>query len=70
MCSHVREGVRFGVRTGALTIEGDGLIGRTRGRPAKVGDITDIMSRAGFTGRWFTQSDTPATVFALLGVEP
>lgn len=70
MVQPVREGIRFGIRTGALILEGDGLVGRTRGTPAKVGDITDIMARAGFSGRWFTQSDSPATVFALFGVEP
>lgn len=66
----VREGVRFGLRAGALTLDGDCLVGETRGKPAKIGDVGDIIARAGFTGRWFTQSDSPATVFALLGVEP
>jgi len=65
----VREGIRFGLRSGALVLEDGGLVGQTRGRPAKLGDIADIMLRAGFTGRWFAQSD-PETVFALLGVEP
>jgi hypothetical protein len=66
----VREGIRFGLRTRALTLEEGALVGRTRGTPARLGDVRDIMAKAGFTGRWFTQSDSPATVFALLGVEP
>ena len=66
----VREGLRFGLRHGALTIEHGGLLGQTRGRPARMGDVTVLVAKAGFTGRWFTQSDSPATVFALLGVEP
>lgn len=66
----VREGLRFGLRCGALTLEDGGLTGNTRGRPARLGDVTTLVARAGFTGRWFTQSDSPATVFALLGVEP
>lgn len=66
----VREGLRFGLRTGALTLDDEGLVGHTRGKPSGLGDIATLINRAGFTGRWFTQSDSPATVFALLGVEP
>lgn len=66
----VREGLRLGLRTGALTMEGGALTGHTRGKPEKLGDLSVLISRAGFTGRWFTQNDSPATVFALLGVEP
>lgn len=66
----VREGLRLGLRTGALSLQDGGLTGDMRGRPEKLGDVSVLISRAGFTGRWFTQNDSPATVFALLGVEP
>ena len=66
----VREGIRFGLRTGTLVLEGDALNGNlgTR-RPAKVGDIAEVVSKAGFVGRWFTQLESSATAYALLGVE-
>lgn len=66
----VREGIRFGLRTGSLQLEGTALTGNLRPhRPAKIGDIADIVGKAGFVGRWFAQLDSPVTAFALLGVE-
>lgn len=66
----VREGIRFGLRTGTLQLEGTALTGNLRSRrPAKIGDIAEVVGKAGFVGRWFTQLESSATAFALLGVE-
>ncbi|MEV0047675.1 three component ABC system middle component [Nocardia rhamnosiphila] len=66
----VREGMRFGLRHGAIYLDGADISGRLRSRrPAHIGDIREIANKAGFVGRWFTQLESPATAFALLGVE-
>jgi len=68
----VREGLRYGIRCGSLEISEGALQGRlgVGVRPAEVGDIADIVAKAGFLGRWLTKLERPATVFALLGVKP
>lgn len=67
----VREGLRFGLRTGALDLQGEGLTGSLRSKriPA-VGDIEVVYRKSTFVGRWFSQLDTPTTAYALLGVTP
>jgi hypothetical protein len=64
----VREGLRFGLRHGALTLAPDGLVSAIAVRlPGDAGVITD---RARFVGRWLVRSGDTATIFSLLGVEP
>lgn len=66
----VREGIRFGLRQGALELDGANIIGHPlRGRPAAIGDIAQVIGKATFVGRWFTRIESSATAFALLGVE-
>lgn len=66
----VREGLRFGLRVGAIEFSGGSITGHLRSRtPARIGDIGEIVRKAGFVGRWFTQIESAATAFALLGVE-
>lgn len=68
----VKEGLRFGLTYGAITVVGDGLRGRLR-RPTGFqppDDLADILRRAGFVGRWLAKVDNAATVFAVLGVAP
>jgi Family of unknown function (DUF6521) len=66
----VREGLRFGLRSGAIDFDGGNITGHLRSRtPARIGDIAEIVRKAGFVGRWFTQIESSATAFALLGVE-
>lgn len=66
----VREGLRFGLRNGTLELDGTFMTGKLRSRrPAQIGDVAEVMAKAGFVGRWFTQLESPATAFALLGVE-
>jgi Family of unknown function (DUF6521) len=68
-----REGIRFGLARGALVADDHGSLRgglARRARPARVGDITEVVRAAGFVGRWLTKLDQPATAFALLGVTP
>jgi hypothetical protein len=66
----VREGLRFGLRSGAIDFDGGSITGHLRSRtPARIGDIAEIVNKAGFVGQWFTQIESSATAFALLGVE-
>ncbi|KAA8884208.1 hypothetical protein F3087_35250 [Nocardia colli] len=66
----VREGLRFGLRHGAIDLHGANITGQLRSRrPAEIGDVGEIVKKARFVGRWFTQLESSATAFALLGVE-
>lgn len=67
----VREGLRFGLRTGALHLDEEGLAGRLRSkRMPTTGDVAIVYRKSTFVGRWFSQLDTPTTAYALLGVTP
>lgn len=71
----VREGLRFGIRSGALVVDEDGcLIGNLatgRGHTlARGSEADEIVTKAGFVGKWMTKVDQPVTAFVLLGVAP
>jgi hypothetical protein len=69
----VREGLRFGMSHGMLSISEDGLMRGTlpvSARLIREGDAGAIVRSAGFVGKWFTKEDQPGTVFVLLGVAP
>ena len=71
----VQEGLRFGIRSGVLAVDDDGcLIGSLasgRGHTLAQGsEVREIVSKAGFVGKWMTKVDQPATAFVLLGVAP
>lgn len=71
----VQEGIRFGLRSGLLTVEQDGGLSASlaSGRAhtlAKDSEVQQIVARAGFVGQWLTKIDQPATVFVVLGVAP
>ncbi|WP_406106233.1 three component ABC system middle component [Micromonospora globbae] len=64
----VREGLRFGLRHGVLTVEAGGLGGAVgRGRDP---ELRQLLRSAQLVGRWLAKADQPATAFAILGVEP
>ena len=63
-----REGLRFGLRYGVLSIESGGLIA-TIGT-SRDPELRTLLNAARLVGRWFAKIDQPATVFAILGVEP
>lgn len=65
----VREGLRFGVRTGVITFQGATIAANlTDDAPDTIGDVAELYGKAGFLGRWFARLDTPTTAYALLGV--
>lgn len=66
----VREGLRFGLRNGLLTVEyGEALRqGLPRHRPSDVGDLREVLRKATFAGRWVSRMEETETVFALLGI--
>ncbi|MEU6033708.1 three component ABC system middle component [Streptomyces tauricus] len=69
----VKEGTRFGLAHHALTLEPDGRVRSLYRRPRgfKTPDELDHMLRkASLVGRWLSKADSPATVFAVLGVAP
>ena len=66
----VREGLRFGLRHGLLTVEDGGALrqGLPRHRPPDVGDLREVLRKATFAGRWVSRMEETGTVFALLGI--
>jgi hypothetical protein len=71
---YVREGLRFGVRSGAIAFESDGtIVGRIKSSPVTLSrspDLGSIVRGAGFVGRWLTSTNSPSGVFSLFGVSP
>jgi hypothetical protein len=64
----VREGTRFGLRHGVLTVSAGGLDGTVgSGRDP---ELQQLLRSAQLVGRWLAKTDQPATAFAILGVEP
>jgi hypothetical protein len=69
----VREGLRFGVRLGALRFEGPALLAaRVPGSPPAeaTAELRDCVARARLVGRWFATLGDPATIMLVLGVSP
>ncbi|MGQ4479353.1 three component ABC system middle component [Streptomyces sp. SAS_276] len=69
----VKEGTRFGLAHRALTLEPGATLRSTYSRPrgfTTPGELDLILRKASLVGRWFAKADSPATVFAVLGVAP
>jgi hypothetical protein len=64
-----REGMRFGLRHGVLSVNAGGLSGTIRPDAAH-GELGELIAKASLVGRWLAKSDQPSTAFALLGVAP
>jgi hypothetical protein len=70
----VREGIRYGLRSGALALDDATL---TAPKP-KVksndimlsGEVDDILKRAGYVGGWFALAGSPTGIYALWRVKP
>jgi hypothetical protein len=72
---HIREGLRFALRHGLLSLDASGglVLGQSSAAiPSRTaeGDIRDLLVGAQRVGRWLTKLELPATAFALLGVRP
>ena len=71
----VREGIRFGLRTGMLQVDREGgwLASLASGKGHTLerdSEVQQIVARAGFVGKWLTKIEQPATVFVVVGVTP
>jgi hypothetical protein len=69
----VREGARFGMRAGVMTIVGDRLhsaLDAAALRANASGEAAECIGRAAFLGRWFTSVVDVASIYALFGVRP
>ncbi|WP_220094045.1 three component ABC system middle component [Arthrobacter sp. AQ5-05] len=71
----VREGLRFGITNRILEIDNEGHVlgnlARGRGHTLEPkSEVQEIVSKAGFVGKWLTKVEQPATAFVLLGVAP
>lgn len=66
----VREGLRFGLRHSLLTLD-NGRLHAVQTREQRVqGELRELLRRAALVGRWTAKSESPSTVFALLGMRP
>jgi hypothetical protein len=67
----VREGIRFGMRRGALRVEGGGVAAaplRRRPPGSSTPDLDVCRDRARHVGRWFARAGDPQTTLALWGL--
>ena len=72
-----QEAVMFGIRYGALTLDGPALRA-TRKYKAPISPRTDMFTKetsdtveaASFLGRWFANAGTTSTIYAAWGVAP
>lgn len=67
----VREAIRFGMRRGALQIEGGGVRAAPLGRKPPRSSTPDLdlcRDRARHVGRWFARAGDPYTTLALWGL--
>lgn len=70
---YVREGLRFGLRTGLLSLEANGDLHATIASHTKIDSDTELRHIAvasALTGGWFARSGPPTNVFTLLGASP
>lgn len=67
LAAPVREGLRFGVRHGILTLDTGRLRGQVGRRTSDDAGLRELLSSASLVGRWLAHT-RPATAFALLGV--
>ena len=64
-----REGLRFGLRHGALEFAGSAIRGLPTAAPPE-GDLRLLTDKARFLGRWLAKTDQISTIFVLFGVQP
>lgn len=66
----VSEGLRLGLRTGALTMEGASLSGTLSKARPPTGELPELLKTAALLGRWLAHNHQSSSVFVLLGVSP
>lgn len=68
-----KEGIRFGIKYDILRIDDGRIIAQPRRRPRGFRpprDLDEILRKANLVGRWLAKTNSPTTIFALLGVAP
>jgi hypothetical protein len=65
----VREGLRYGIRYGVLSIENE-LVHSSFAPPSAPDRLDDLVRTARLIGRWLAKLDRPSTAYALLRVTP
>ncbi len=73
MVPYVREGLRYGLRAGDLTLVGGHLASPRRlqdDAASTTDDVRACIRAAAFAGRWFARTGDARTIFGLLGVRP
>lgn len=71
--SHVREGIRYGLRSGQLTLNEDATLRgsmRSGVKLPKDSELHSILSSAATVGGIFSKSGAPVNVFTQFGVSP
>lgn len=70
----VRAGIRYGIHSGALTLDETGLGAPRRTRRnsdvALSTEVEDIIKRAGYVGGWFALAGSASSIYALWRVRP
>jgi hypothetical protein len=69
LAPYVREGLRYGIRTSAISLAA-GELSSEIPQSATDDPLEVLYSRSRFVGRWFAKHEQPSTVLALLGVTP
>ena len=67
---YVRAGIRAGLRSDALALDGGSLHGSLKEADPPSEEVGDCLRKAALVGRWLAISGTPADIFRLLGVRP
>lgn len=69
MIGLTREGIRLGLRTRQLAVNGGALISTSLAE-APAGELRQLLQASRLVGRWLGKLDQPSTALALLGVTP
>ncbi|MFG2440949.1 three component ABC system middle component [Streptomyces sp. NPDC048508] len=64
----LREGLRFALRSGLLTVEAGAVHALPFSTRRAEGELQDLLKAARLVGKWAATIDQPSTLLALLGV--
>lgn len=67
---YVRAGLRAGIRSQALALEGAVLRGHLRNALPPSGEVDECLRKSALVGRWLGISGSEADIFRLVGVRP
>lgn len=70
LVGHTREALRFGERTGVLSMTREGIQGQVDAAKADEAFTRELAKASRLAGRWFALAGPVPTVFQALGVRP